>query len=202
MAPRVCSRAGEEKPKFRSRIPLRCEQWITRKYGHGSMTHDATKLFFRGIHEVCRKRIDGGVSHVGYFDDAEEVFRVVEHDSGYEAIWVSLNPIPALPDGFVLNTLRPSPSRSTKDWYVRRTTLLIDSDPVRQTGEKKANATDQEKAAARKQAEEIQRFLCDELQWPKPILVDSGNGFHQRFEIDLPNDQASEDLIRDLLAKD
>ena len=64
------------------------------------MTHAATKLFFRGIHEVCRKRIGGGVSHVGYFDNAEDVFKAVEHDNGYEAIWLSLNPIPAVPDGF------------------------------------------------------------------------------------------------------
>jgi hypothetical protein len=163
------------------------------------MTYSATKLFFRRIHEVCRKRIGGGVSHIGYFDSAEDVFRAVEHDNGYEAIWLSLNALPAMPDGFTLNVLQPSPSRSTKDWYTRRTTLLIDCDPVRKSGEKRSNATDQEKAAALKQAEEIRRFLCDELQWPKPILVDSGNGYHQRFEIDLPNDQASEDLIRNLL---
>lgn len=164
------------------------------------MTHNATKLFFRGIHEVCRKRIAGGISHVGYVDNADDFLRAIKQDNGYEAIWLSLNPLPVLPEGFVLNTLRPSPFRSTKDWYVRRTTLLIDSDPVRKTGEKKSNATDEEKAAARKQAEEIRRFLCDELQWPKPVVVDSGNGYHQRFEIDLPNDQASEDLIRNLLA--
>src|SRR5215469_2565517 len=127
------------------------------------MTHSATKLFFRGTHEVCRKRIGGGVSHVGYFDNAEDVFRAVDHDKGYEAIWLSLNPLPRVPDGFTLNTLQPSPTRSAKDWYLQRTALLIDSDPVRKSGEKRSNATDEEKAAARKQAEEIRRFLCDEL---------------------------------------
>ena len=51
-----------------------------------------------------------------------------------------------------------------------------------------------------KQAEAIRTFLCDEMQWPRPLFCDSGNGFHQRYEIDLPNDLASEDVIRNLLS--
>ena len=164
------------------------------------MTHNKTKLLFRGIHEVCRKRIDGGVSHVGYFDNAEDVFKAVERDAGYEAIWVSLNPLPRLPDGFTINILQPSPTRSTKESYTRRTALLIDCDPVRTNGQKKSNSTDSEKAASLAQAGAIRNFLSDQLQWPKPILVDSGNGTQARYAIDLPADQASEDLIRNLLA--
>ena len=164
------------------------------------MTPNMIKLLFRGVHEVCRKRIAGGVSHVGYFDNAEDVLKAVERDTGYEAIWMSLNPLPSFPDGFTINILQPSPTRSTKEWYIRRTTLLIDSDPVRTNDEKKSNATDLEKASARKQAVDIRKFLCGEMQWPQPIFCDSGNGFHQRYEIDLPNDQASEDLIHSLLA--
>jgi len=87
------------------------------------MTHNMTKLLFRGIHEVCRKRIGGGVSHVGYFDNADDVLKSVERDTGYEAIWLSLNPLPDMPDGFTLNTLQPSPNRSTKQCYIRRTAL-------------------------------------------------------------------------------
>ena len=77
--------------------------------------HQITKLLFRGIHEVCRKRIGGGVSHVGYFDNAEDVLKAVERDNGYEAIWLSLNPLSGLPEGFTINVLRPSPNRSTKE---------------------------------------------------------------------------------------
>ena len=164
------------------------------------MNYDLTKLLFRGVHEVCRKRIGGGVSHIGYFDNAEAALKAVENDKQYEAIWLSLNPLPKVPDGFTLSELKPSATRSKKEDYTRRTFLLIDSDPVRTNGEKKSNTTEAEKATARKQAEDIRRFLCDELQWPRPVFCDSGNGFHQRYAIDLPNDQASEDLIRNLLA--
>jgi hypothetical protein len=163
------------------------------------MAYNLTKLLFRGIHEICRKRIDGGVSHVGYFDDAEAALEAVKNDRGYEAVWASLNPLPRLPDGFTLNRLQPSPHRSQKDWYERRTALLIDCDPVRTNGQKKSNSTDVEKAASRTQAEAIRKFLCHELQWPQPLLVDSGNGTQMRCEIYLSTDQASEDLVRNLL---
>ncbi len=164
------------------------------------MTPNVTKLLFRGIHEVCRKRTGGGVSHVGYFDNAEDALKVVERDIGYEAIWLSLNSLPNLPHGFTINVLQPSPNRSTKEWYTRRTSLLVDCDPVRINGEKKSNSTETEKKASLDQAEGIRNFLSDQLQWPKPVLVDSGNGTQLRYEIDLPADQPTEELVRNLLS--
>ena len=164
------------------------------------MDHSLTKLLFRGVHEVCRKRIGGGVSHVGYFESAEAVLEAVKHDQAYEAIWASLNPLPFIPDGFVLNRLQTSANRSKKDWYERRTALLIDCDPVRTNGEKRSNSTDDEQRASLLQAQAIQVYLCDQLQWPKPILMNSGNGTQLRYEIALSADQASEDLVRNLLA--
>jgi phage/plasmid-associated DNA primase len=164
------------------------------------MAYNESKLLFRGIHEVCRKRIDGGVSHIGYFEGSEGLFKAVERDTGYEAIWLSLNPLPSAPDGFTINVLQPSPTRSTKEWFTRRTALLIDCDPARTNGQKRSNSTDSEKRASLAQAEAIRNFLSDQLQWPKPIVVDSGNGTQLRYEIDLPADQESEDLVRNLLA--
>lgn len=163
------------------------------------MSCSMTKLLFRGVHEVCRKRIDGGVSHVGYFDSAEAALDAVKNDLGYEAIWASLNPVSHAPDGFTLNQLKGSPNRSTKESYTRRTAFLVDCDSVRTNGQKKSNSTDNEKKASMAQAEAIRNFLSDQLQWPKPILVDSGNGTQLRYEIDLPADQDSEDLIRNFL---
>jgi hypothetical protein len=164
------------------------------------MNYSLTKVLFRGIHEVCRKRIDGGVSHVGYFDSVEAALEAMKNDLGYEAIWASLNPLPSIPEGFSLNQFQGSPNRSRKESYGRRTALLIDCDPVRTNGEKKSNSTDSEKAASVTQAQSIKNLLSDQLRWPLPVVVNSGNGVQLRYEIDLPADQASEDLIRNLLA--
>jgi P4 family phage/plasmid primase-like protien len=149
--------------------------------------------FFSGIHEVVCKRADGKL-YVGYFDDQEKALASVSGDSTYQAVWYSLNPLKELPEGAVLNGPLVRSNRSKKDWISRRQLLLIDFDPKREYG----NASDAEKAAAQKQAVAV----CDHLGslgWPAPMLCDSGNGYHLLFALELPNDQAIEDLIRGAL---
>ena len=58
--------------------------------------------------------------------------------------------------------------------------------------------TESEKAAALKQALAIRDHLRS-LGFPDPALCDSGNGYHLVFGLDLPNDQANEDLISGVL---
>ena len=76
---------------------------------------------------------------------------------------------------------------------------MVDCDPARGCGNATSNSTDTEKAAALAQLQEIRAFLCDELQWPQPVILDSGNGYQARFAVDLPADQGAEDLVRNLL---
>jgi hypothetical protein len=38
-----------------------------------------------------------------------------------------------------------------------------------------------------------------ERGWPKPVMAESGNGVHLLYRIDLPNDEASRDLVKDCL---
>lgn len=158
-----------------------------------------TKLLFSGVHEVVRLGKGGGVSHVGYVDNVDVVLETFKNDLGYAAIYASLNPLPFLPEGFTLNQFRSAPHRSGKDWYTRRTAIMVDCDPVRSNGIAKSNSTDVEKAAAWDQLREVVGFLCEGLQWPEPVLLDSGNGYQARFAVDLQADQATEDLIRSLL---
>jgi P4 family phage/plasmid primase-like protien len=149
--------------------------------------------FFSDIHEVVCKRADGK-PYVGFFDDEHKVLASVEGDQTYVALWYGLNPLQQLPGGAALNGTLIRSNRSKKDWIARRTRLLIDVDPIRQYG----NASDAEKAAARSQAAAI-RDALKALGWPDPMFCDSGNGFHLVFALDLPNDQASEDLVRGVL---
>ena len=37
------------------------------------------------------------------------------------------------------------------------------------------------------------------MGWPVPTLIDSGNGYHLRYRIDLPNDSAAHELVRSVL---
>ena len=85
-----------------------------------------------------------------------------------------------------------------KDILSRRW-LLIDVDPIRPKGEKDVNATDEEKAECGKVTCEILTHLED-LGWPRPVMVDSGNGWHLLFRIDLPNTDLARILLKDVLA--
>ena len=42
--------------------------------------------------------------------------------------------------------------------------------------------------------------FIDELNVPEPVFTDSGNGAHLLYRIDLPNDQASHELVQECLA--
>jgi P4 family phage/plasmid primase-like protien len=148
---------------------------------------------FSGIHEVVCKRADGKL-YVGFFDDEKKALSSVDNDSTYQAVWYGLNPLKQLPEGATLNGALRRSNRSKKDWILRRERLLIDFDPHRTYG----NASDSEKAAARRQVLAVRDYLRS-IGWPEPMLCDSGNGFHVVFAIDLPNDQSSEDLVRGVL---
>jgi len=73
----------------------------------------------------------------------------------------------------------------TKDKDVlKRRWLLIDADPIRDA---MVSATDAEKAFALETIKAVRDFL-DGQKWPAPILVDSGNGYHLLYRIELPAD--------------
>jgi putative DNA primase/helicase len=86
--------------------------------------------------------------------------------------------------------------RATTDADVdRRTLMLIDIDPVRPSG---LSSTDGEKMRAWEVLKQI-RDLLRSQGWPEPATADSGNGYHLLCRIDLPNDEASQDLVRSAL---
>jgi hypothetical protein len=63
----------------------------------------------------------------------------------------------------------------------RRCWLLVDADPVRLSG---ISATDGEKELARSVIWDVHDYLSA-CGWTRPIVADSGNGFHVLFRIDL-----------------
>ena len=85
--------------------------------------------------------------------------------------------------------------RSASDLDVeKRNWMLIDIDPQRPSG---VSATDAEKEQARRVSLDICSHLTDR-GWPQPIWVDSGNGYHLLYGVDLPRDDGGR--IRTILA--
>src|SRR5439155_15142497 len=77
--------------------------------------------------------------------------------------------------------------------------LLGDFDAARPAG---ISSTDAQHAAALAQARACRDWLRDELGFPAAslVLADSGNGGHALARIDLPNDDASRQLVDRCLA--
>ena len=135
---------------------------------------------------------------VGYFNTIhfEKLAKDVEPFSGNaSAIYYGLNPVTEGCIDRANNCLKPvSQALSVKTADIQhRRLMLIDIDPVRESD---CSATDEEKEKAYWLGRVVSRDLR-EAGWPKPVVVDSGNGYHLLYRVDLPVDD--KDLVRNCL---
>ena len=145
---------------------------------------------------------DGRISS-GYFDDPTllaEKAEALDDAAECSGIYVTLNPVnPAL---HARRANRVKSRRGAKDAttadadIVGRRWLPIDIDPIRPSG---VSATGDECNAACATAQTIREALAAE-DWPAAVIADSGNGGHLLYRVDLPNDEASTALVREVLA--
>lgn len=137
-----------------------------------SATHELRGLPSARSRMICGGNLDDAAESVAYLGDDRGVY-------------------------FTLNPVRPElGNRAAKvSDITSRTWLLIDVDRVKTICPDEM-ATDEEKSEALLLA----AVACDWLVgqgWPAPVIIDSGNGAHLLFRIDLP----STDLTRILLSK-
>jgi hypothetical protein len=132
----------------------------------------------------------------GYFNDADRCIAELEKLSSAKAIYFTLNPImPALLSRCENRLAYADKNALTGDQHVlERRSLLIDIDVDRPSG---ISATDEEKERARKKALEVFNFL-KKRQWLRPLVADSGNGYHLIYRTNLPLDDGG--LLKDALA--
>jgi hypothetical protein len=148
----------------------------------------------------------------GYFNDLQKLANAaykcsagVYHNGkglvpGYEAtgVYVTINP--------TLNTLLARSANCTREYVPRddatkddeidrRCWLPIDCDFKRPSG---ISSTDVEHEAAIARAVEIYDYLGS-IGWTDGVVIDSGNGGHVLFPIDLPNDEPSTQLVKRVL---
>ena len=135
----------------------------------------------------------------GYFSDADRLCNIITSISccsDIKAAYYTINPVnPILADN-EYNRLLPASSTTKDKDILSRNVLFIDLDPVRPSG---ISATEEEKAAAKHIGEEIQDYLKTR-GFPTPAWVDSGNGYHLYYRIDLFNSQDSTNLIKNFLS--
>ena len=135
----------------------------------------------------------------GYFDDMNALAvnaDVLSGDVDVPAVYITLNPV--IPDLIArsANEVLDRSEVTTKDHEItRRRLLLVDCDPKRPTGISSSAAEHQ---AAIELSRKIRAYLLSE-GFPPSLLADSGNGGHNVFRIDLPNDKEAADLVKRFL---
>jgi hypothetical protein len=124
----------------------------------------------------------------------EEVQRLEKGQ--FPGVYWTLNPVNPVLLGGADNRLKRNVDATTRDADVlHRVWLPVDLDPCRPVG---ISSSDAEHAAALEMACELKSRLADE-GWPSPVLADSGNGAHLLYRLDLPNDEDSAALVKQVL---
>lgn len=121
----------------------------------------------------------------GYYDDRDALARdLAEYDGHAPALYVVVNPVkPELLARAVNHLVRHAKVTTADTDILRRRWLLLDFDPVRPSG---ISSTHAEHQAALDRAKVVRDWLGGG-GWPDPLFIDSGNGGHLPYRIDLPN---------------
>jgi hypothetical protein len=135
----------------------------------------------------------------GYFrvGDGQEIAAALQELSGTcDGVYVTLNPCKPALLARTNNQLDYKSTLTTADHDIeQRVHLLVDIDPQRPAG---ISASDEEVAKAREITVAVFRHL-KALGWATPLTAKSGNGFHLVYNIDLPNDKESTELVKAVL---
>jgi len=127
-------------------------------------------------------------ARTGYFDTdhLDELVAEIEGIHNAQGYYITLNPVHRGLHARAYNrTKKAEKGDSTSDRDIeKRRWILIDIDPVRPSG---ISSTEQEKKSARKVAHEVREWLRTQ-GWPDPLVIDSGNGFHLLYLVDLPTE--------------
>jgi hypothetical protein len=120
----------------------------------------------------------------GYFNSADRCVDELGKFTGWKGVYITINPVnPALLARCANRLDYAEKSSATADHHIqRRRWLLLDVDADRPSG---IGASDAEKHAAHKKAQEIYDYL-KARSWPPPLVADSGNGFHLLYRVNLP----------------
>ena len=139
------------------------------------------------------------ITVAGYFSDLDKAAQAAADLDARKAPCVYLVLNQAHP-GLIArspNQLTENPKHTTSDNDIlRRRWLPLDFDAIRPAG---ISATEDEHCAAEDVARQCAAWLAG-LGWPEAIQGDSGNGAHLLYRVDLPNDEASCNLVRNTLA--
>jgi hypothetical protein len=154
---------------------------------------DVTEL--RAVYKGAETRIE-----VGYFDHAHRIDLVAAaeyHNRQHADIYVRLNPVEARAVNAAPNRLHLDAGKATVGTTTARRRWLMVELKVHHSTD--AGVTEEQLDALRAWGVGVGKELR-RLGWPRPIAAQGGNGFDLLYAIDLPNDTATNVLLKNALA--
>lgn len=135
-------------------------------------------------------------TYSGYFTDVNTLLNEIRKYDNCN-IYFTLNAInPACYDREQHDRIVPKPKSTTSDNdIVGRDWILIDIDTKKPSD---TNSTDEEKEMAKEVVNNVFKFLRDE-GFEKPVVCDSGNGFHLLYKIAMKNNNENTTICKEFL---
>jgi hypothetical protein len=150
----------------------------------------------RALKTRLRPGTDYRTTRSGYFDAPEKLAQAAYELDRQElapGIYMTVNPVKPELLARAANRVETNAQHTTSDAEIdRRLILPVDIDVQGPSG---ISSTDADHNAAIELAYTIANALVDQ-DWPVPTIVDSGNGAHLLFAVDLPNDDESMGLVK------
>lgn len=142
-------------------------------------------LFFDPDHHVFLQQLPSAIWGFLSGSDTDGIIKWAGNHNNGSGTYFGINPVPLLD--------RPT----LVDDAIYRRWLLIDIDRDK-TQEPKNPATEEEHERAKELNLQVYTYL-DDMGFPSPIQVDSGNGYHLYYRIKLTNDTEHRDLVSGFL---
>lgn len=157
---------------------------------------------FHSEYPLCEIRLLGKNGNYkktasGYFTDPEKALAAIRAYPNEMGVYAPINLIDeGCHSRYQCDRIVESPNETTSDNDIRgRLWLFIDFDPKRSSG---TNATDEEKKYAYNLMRKVGIFLRDQ-GFPSPVIVDSANGYHLYYKVEMKQDADNAQLIKDFL---
>ena len=134
----------------------------------------------------------------GYFTDLDAALSAIDQadECNPEAIYATLNPVSEQIVSRAYNRFAFPATNTTKDIEIdRRAFLMLDIDPKRPAG---VSANAEEVEDAKDLADTVHSYL-NQQGWPEPIRIFSGSGRYLLYRVDLPNNEESKNLVKQVL---
>jgi len=149
-------------------------------------------ILFDSDHDCEISSLPGRHAKICHGDDEKSILQAISEFTQFDpkGIYWSLNTVRR-------GTVLGAGKAIAKEHIIKRRWFLIDIDPVKPPD---TNATKEEREEAHQVMFSCMNYL-DDLFWPEPLVISSGNGWALLYRVDLPHSDLTTQIFKQALKK-